>query len=107
MSGFGNTPGPSQNKPFTIPGPYSGSGQFDPGVANILESGRLARLKQEREAHAPAAPVYQESSRRSSAGSPPTRQRSILVRLLFGIVKWAIIGFLILMALAIIGRIVG
>ena len=51
MSGFGNSPTPSQQKPFTIPGPYSSSGQFSPGTANILESIRLRKLREEREAH--------------------------------------------------------
>jgi hypothetical protein len=126
MNRPGSGPQPPQQKPFMIPGPYSSSGQFSPGTANILESIRLGKLQEQREAeerawqdqqaripHQPQHPqpghdqFRQTGTQPAPAPDAPEKSRGLLMRLLVGLFKTAVALVLILVALAVIVDIFG
>lgn len=116
MAGFGNSPQPPPRQPFTIPGPYSSSGMFSPGVANILEANRLQRLRQEQEEAernfqqtAPQAQSNRQSSMQDAPQHPvrstrsqdhtAPKQRNVVIRFVFGLLKLAVIAIVLIVLL--------
>jgi ABC-type uncharacterized transport system permease subunit len=109
-----------------IPGPYSSSGQFDPGTANILESIRLRKQREQWEAQQreqadardrqanwqapqqqweqPDETGYQWIDQQPVA-SP--RKRNVVVRLMLGLLKLAFWAMVLMIGLVVLAALFG